>query len=799
MFCNKIADCADSSDEIGCKCGEDEFTCKCYEGNPPTCFYDKACIPKSKRGDGRKDCPDGSDEIQQRHITTRSGSCDKTLYRLKNKSKCREIRFPFCDERTCYETPSFDCLHQPCNITDVICTSLCTDDDLIRHPAMQCNDGSLILASQFCNGVKDCPDNSDELRFQPGFKCSRSHDACILPQINLFDDVAQCENNVDLCKEGSCFECFDKRLNVSLRQLCDGIVDCYDFSDECLCETNMFKENCDAIFTKVNADSTTCSYSKLTSELDEHFMATNPKVLQLISPDNYRTKIQGFLNITYRSKRTFCQTKYGLTIPTLCDGKPECSDYSDECSCKKRPNFCDDPCFSFFPIGDRYCDGIEDEAWKFIDDPNCPRGFDEKECPDRFYCRAGSKMSIDDSQICDGIKDCDDGSDEQEWRCAHLFSSDEEMIANPFIRIGYWIIGFLVVFGNFFVIMTTARLIQTSKSSSSLKCQHLIVLNVSIADFIMGIYLLTIASFSAVFSGYYGEVDLAWRSSLSCSLIGSLAIISSEASCFLMLVLAIFRLHNICKPIASLTNPTWVWKFCIFVAWLFATIFGVLPVLPQTSEYFGYSIFFRSPFNLDGTWMKLSLTKFACRYAALSNQTIDDVGTAWESTKKFLKNLFPETLTDKEFGYYGESSVCMPRFYIPRGEKSWEFTFVLITFNFLSFLFIAACYVIMYFYSQRQNQRFKKARTSKTEVNMQKRIARIIATDFCCWVPVCILVYLRMSGITFSTLACQISAVLILPINSAINPILYSSLGEKLFKKISSTKLSGALLRSPRK
>ena len=728
-------------------------------------------------------CRDGSDEDIQSNGTIQCGSCKVKLHRLSSISECQDRGFPECDTTTCYTTPSLDCAQQQCNLTDVICTSHCDDENTLCRRAFQCADGNLILASQFCDGVTDCLDNSDEWRSRPGFKCAGSNDICVLPLANLHDDVAQCSDSRDLCRGDSCFECLDKQgLKINKRQLCDGYVDCYDFSDECLCETNMRKENCDVIFTlDIDADTTMCTYNKLSNRLNHELMNNSPMLLHLVSPEKYHTKLQGFFN-PINNERS-CETKNGRTVPTLCDGRPECRDYSDECNCENRPSFCNNHCLKSVEIGDRLCDGIEDEVWKHINNSECPRGFDEKDCPNRFYCKAGDKVSIDQSQICDGVVNCDDGSDEQAWACARLFSSATEMIDSKFIRAIYWIVGILVVIGNFVVIASTTRMLQTSKLTSSLQCQHLIVLNISVADFIMGIYLLTIASFSVVFSGYYGEVDHAWRTSLSCSVIGSMAIVSSEASCFLMLILAAFRLYNVYKPIAAISASTKTWKIWIALVWVMAFILGTLPILPQTSSYFMHSISFRSPFNPDGSWMKSSLTKFACRYAALSNQTIENDGTMWDSTRRFLKKNFPQNFDPvREFGYYAETSVCMPRFYVPRGGKSWEFTLILITFNFLSFILIAVCYVTMFFETRKRSRMLQNKNTSilKREATMQKRIARIIATDFFSWVPICVLVYVRMSGIEFSSLACQISAVIILPINSALNPFLYSALPEKL-------------------
>ena len=53
------------------------------------------------------------------------------------------------------------------------------------------------------------------------------------------------------------------------------------------------------------------------------------------------------------------------------------ANFSDECQCSNPPSFCKDSCHSYFPMGDRYCDGIEDPAWQYINSSDCPRGFDE--------------------------------------------------------------------------------------------------------------------------------------------------------------------------------------------------------------------------------------------------------------------------------------------------------------------------------------------------------------------------------------------------------------------------------------
>jgi len=185
-----------------------------------------------------------------------------------------------------------------------------------------------------------------------------------------------------------------------------------------------------------------------------------------------------------------------------------------------------------------------------------------------------------------------------------VFSSETEMIANHFIKSAFWIIGFLIVTENSYIIITSIAFIKKKQAIKGILFQHFIILNISFADFIMGIYLLTIASYDASFSGFYGNVDGEWRSSLKCSIIGSLAVISSESSCFLMVVLTAFKLKNITKPIESLNASFRPWIVSIFAAWLLSLSLSIVPMIKQTSQYFLHSFSYSSNFQ-NGTFADL--------------------------------------------------------------------------------------------------------------------------------------------------------------------------------------------------
>ena len=765
--CDQIIHCVDKSDESNCFCNKNEFQCQCYKNKPVDCKFNSfakdftGCIPKEQYHDNITQCPDGSDESQfTRNVLC--GDFNVTITRLSNLTENDLINFASYNNSSCHNVSSLQCDIDNCNKTDLICMSTCHNDTLKRNRSFQCNDGSLGLAFQFCNGNIDCPDKSDEIEDEVGFKCVgfKSTRKCVLPQRNLHDDVAQCSDESDLCRNNnSCFQCFDRRLMISSKQVCDDVFDCYDWSDECLCKVNLNKQSCKDRF------SFSCLPSTTIDEEENNYTTCTSNFTRSISVNYDKTK-----------STKLCKTRRKEQyIATLCDGRPECSDLSDECDCENPPEFCNDACHDILYVGDRYCDGIEDEFYKIINKSNCLKGFDEIHCPKRFYCKNGNKISIDQNYVCNGKVDCDDESDEIDCKTENkkVFSSETEMIASPVLKGCFWIIGMIVITENLYVIFTTTRSLHAKKFTQSYKFQKIIIINILIADFIMGVYLLTIAIYSTYYSGYYFKFDYQWRSSLSCSIIGSLTVVSTEASCLFMVILTSSRLYTIYNPLSVSPLPLDL-KSIVVSIWLLSFTLALLPMFDITSWIFVHNVVFSNQFNLSEIWDESSILQLAYRFARLTNKSIENHCRNMKSALQFLKNNHPEYSPKHEFGYYGETSVCMPRFYVKQGDNGWEYSLAIILVNFLSFLFIAISYVLIYKHSTKNQIRKSTRQRAKEDKTIQTRITRIILTDFMCCIPICVLSFLKLGNVELDNIVYILSAVLLLPINSAINPFLYS-------------------------
>ncbi|XP_076819347.1 uncharacterized protein LOC143465083 [Clavelina lepadiformis] len=792
--CNTGKDCSDSSDEMNCSCAEDKFTCSCFLKNFPTCNVEEGCISMEYVNDGKFDCDSRNDEQYIKSFDKLSwGFCTFEVIRLENESFCIS---PWCDNSTCTRVPLLECSKYDCNMTDAVCFSFCSGTKTSASNAdriFQCTDQSIILNQNFCNGKKDCNDGTDEITSQPGFKCSAKFSTilCVLPQWNLYDDIPQCYDNSDLCfsSDGSfhCFKCLDNRLIISPKQVCDGVVDCFDLSDECLCENPSLPECLNIFF-----GSSQCNLFEFWSTESDDVSST----VRSFRDYNELLQVDQDLRI--------CKNKQGVTRAVQCDGRPECIDFSDECkSCPNSAVFCNDTCRTYFTMGDRYCDGYIDEAWKYLQDTNCSKGFDERNCPKRFQCKAGEKHSIDVLQKCDGRENCDDGIDEKNCSKRHycmtktgnltsipkssvlngkqdcvdgsdeffpgIFSSARDMISNLCLKIWLWFIIILTIVGNVYVAIFSIVQLHESKNRNASLCNHILIINLSVSDCLMGIYLMIILVKDVQFSGKYSEFDYEWRSSTICSLAGSLCMISSQTSCFLMAILTGYRLYAVLYPFKARNASAKPWIFVAICSWIISFI---IALVSNTTRYFKSKIFFLNEFSLSDTVTHDYVTDFVCRLVILTNTSQDLNENSWQSVKSFLNNKFPQYATRGEIGYYGTTSVCMPRLYVNRSDSFWTYSIVIVTFNFLSFLFVLSGFGLIAW--KMKNRPIKSDNAQKQNAKMNQRIARIIVSDFLCWVPICIMAYISVSGVKLPDGVEIFTAGVLLPINSAFNPILYS-------------------------
>ncbi|KAJ7393959.1 hypothetical protein OS493_003628 [Desmophyllum pertusum] len=139
---------------------------------------------------------------------------------------------------------------------------------------------------------------------------------------------------------------------------------------------------------------------------------------------------------------------------------------------------------------------------------------------------------------------------------------------------------------------------------------------------------------------------------------------------------------------------------------------------------------------------------------------------------------------DRRYGFYGRSSVCLPLQLSSERLAGWEYSVgVFIGLNLAAFLFIIVAYIAIIVKVSRSQRRVKahgesevSSTSMKRESALARRVFAIILTDFSCWIPVIILSILSLTGQFHDEQGFVYVwfAVFVLPVNSSVNPVLYT-------------------------
>ena len=297
---------------------------------------------------------------------------------------------------------------------------------------------------------------------------------------------------------------------------------------------------------------------------------------------------------------------------------------------------------------------------------------------------------------------------------------------NNTLQICIWILGILAFLGNLLVIIW--RIIDREEN----RVQSFLLANLAVADLLMGVYLLTIAIMDARWRGVYFRHDINWRSGMGCQIVGVLSMVSSEVSVLILTIITMDRLLCIVFPFKFKRLTFKTASFVCLVVWIIGVVISVIPIAG-----FGYF------YDYSG-----------------------------------------------QFGFYSRSAVCLPLQLSKGRPVGWEYSVAFfVGLNFVSFMFILVAYIAM-FWRVKRSSRAVRSTNLKKESTMAKRLVFIVMTDFCCWMPIIIISILSLTG-NFEDpekIAYVWIAVFVLPLNSSLNPILYTFSTERAKRSLLSRK-----------
>ncbi|XP_045406642.1 relaxin receptor 1 isoform X3 [Lemur catta] len=245
------------------------------------------------------------------------------------------------------------------------------------------------------------------------------------------------------------------------------------------------------------------------------------------------------------------------------------------------------------------------------------------------------------------------------------------------------------------------------------KLHAMSIISLCCADCLMGIYLFVIGAFDLKFRGEYNKHAQLWMESIHCQLVGSLAILSTEVSVLLLTFLTLEKYICIVYPFRCLRPGKCRTITVLILIWITGFIVAFIPL----------------------------------------------------SNKEFFRN------------YYGTNGVCFPlhsEVTESIGAQIYSVA-IFLGINLAAFIIIVFSYGSMFYSVHKSTIRATEIPNQvKKEMILAKRFFFIVFTDALCWIPIFVLKFLSLLQVEIPGTITSWVVIFILPINSALNPILYT-------------------------
>ena len=591
-----------------------------------------------------------------------------------------------------------------------------------------------------------------------------------------------------LANQTEVFYCSDGSGCVTFDKLCDDIQDCVDGSDECYCLGHIvFSEisfSPNKICLSVNALCNSLAHYNLMDLISVEFEKTNCKPHFHMNP---------LYECLYEALETM-DVEFYLSpelIPPYC--KANCS-HIDGFFDDKWIRFCDQIIRGNTLDYEFQCDNrTKNHHLSLICDGkiDCTSGYDEIGCPGRFYCSPNEKPDIwiDIDKACDHIKDCSNGADECGTCKIEYISSSEFLIQSKFVLFFTGIQAMLIIILNS---IQMRKCWNMSCTSNILQIEKLYLINIFFHDWIMGIYLggIIIAALVIQYLGKYCHLERTWRSSWACSVFG-VTFSSSAHGSLLTIALMSFTRYRVCRTIGLHIRQRYV-VIAIVITNMVNWFHSILPLLPITEiqEVFRTEIFFK---NLDQNPFfasnPINRTRLLMVYEGMFHKgkgTQAHIYKILEDLKNITSN--EEIFDTEEISYYGNTGLCIHNIFKSHG--SYEIYQIVYCISLLIVLGIVSTTYMKILTKQRKLKKILAdiGGTVNIQGHIQERtsitlkIALMIGSQLICWISfiftVILLKYILKKPA--SPLVFEVFALVVIPLNSLLNPVFHGELYKKV-------------------
>jgi len=403
--------------------------------------------------------------------------------------------------------------------------------------------------------------------------------------------------------------------------------------------------------------------------------------------------------------------------------------------------------------------------------------------------------------------------EEDPLSCNEQKNQSKDFIHSPVLIVYIWIVAVFSSAGNLILIASNLHFVKRKfHSLSNVQRIHTtMILNLAVADFLMGVYMCFIGGLALTYAGTYSnESRLKWRTTQTCSFIGLTNFVSCQVSVTSLVIMTTFRLYSVLHPYKHVLTRCVI--ACALLGWVVWLLVGFVPLIG--SDYFraifSKFVLIRDNRNqLKPVLFELIETKFEWLHTKISQalNTSDYPNFSRNDILRYKQRLICDFDHVADFGYYGQQSLCTMKYFSHFRHGSSVFSLLVITFNFISFLYITLAYV--YIYSKTVGTKregifcniicpvgqniccsISSESVSNQEnenTKMKYLVIAIVITDFLCWVPIsCVAFWFvaKSSELEKDDLEdfykdhngwLSTFALVVTPVNSIINPLLHSA------------------------